>query len=102
MSREEVEELVGEEGVFYADIDSAIIGVADRCGMPTVVCYDRNKAIEALKNTFSDVELDEDDIANDMTIEDKKYEMAVEWFEYNVIGGYLGENTPIFVTLSTD
>jgi len=27
------------------------------------------------------------------------YEEAVEYFEYNVIGAYMGEKTPMFATL---
>lgn len=73
--------------------------------MPTVVAYDKDKdkAIEALKNTFdiTEEDLDEYDIAEDKTLDDKKYEMAVELFDYNVIGGYVGEYTPIFITINT-
>lgn len=71
--------------------------------MPTVVAYDKDKAIEALKNTFdiTEEDLDEYDVAEDKTLDDKKYEMAVEWFDYNVIGGYVGEYTPIFITINT-
>ena len=101
MTKEEVEELVGEEAIFYDDLDSAIVGVADRCGMPTVVCYDRDKAIEAIKDTFTGVELDEDEIADGVTVEQKKEEMAWEWYEFNVLGGYIGEYTPIFITQNT-
>jgi hypothetical protein len=25
------------------------------------------------------------------------YEEAIEYFEYNVLGAYVGENTPIFI-----
>jgi hypothetical protein len=101
MTKEEVEELVGEEAIFYDDLDSAIVGVADRCGMPTVVCYDRDKVIQALVDSFSDVELDDDEKANGVTMEQKKEEMAWEWYEFNVLGGYVGEYTPIFITVNT-
>jgi len=102
MTKEEVIELVDEEAIFYDDLDSAIIGVAERCGMATVVCYDKDKAIEALMNTFIDVELDEDEIADGITIENKKYEMAQEWFYYNTLGAYVGDYTPVFVTLKSE
>ena len=52
MSKEDVLELLDEEAIFYDELESAIIGVADRFGMPTVVCYDKNKSIEALKKNI--------------------------------------------------
>lgn len=102
MTKEAVIELVDEEAIFFDDLDSAIIGVAERCGMATVVCYDKDKAIQALMNTFTDVELDEDEIADGITIEDKKYEMAQEWFYHNTLGSYVGDYTPVFVTLKSE
>ena len=27
------------------------------------------------------------------------YEEAIEYFEYNILGAYMGENTPAFATL---
>jgi hypothetical protein len=101
MTKEEVIELVDEEAIFYDDLDSAIIGIAERCGMNTVVCYDKDKAIEALKESFVDVELDDDDIVNGLTIEDKKEEMAIDWFYYNTLGAYVGDYTPIFITINS-
>jgi len=49
MTKDEVLEIVDDEAIIYDDLDSAIIGVAERCGMPDVVCYDYDKLIEALK-----------------------------------------------------
>ena len=49
---------------------------------PPLATYDRDKCIEIL------VKRDE------MT-----YEEAVEFFEFNVSGAWVGENTPIFLTL---
>lgn len=104
MTKDEVIEIVGEGAITYTDLDKAIIGVATRCGMPTVVCYDKNKTIDLLMKSFkiTKKDLDADDIANGMTVQDKKYEMAIEWFEFNIVGGYLGDLTPIFVTLKEE
>lgn len=104
MTREDIIELVDDEAIIYDNLDSAIIGVANRCGMPSVVCYDYDKVIEALKDSFevTEQDLDEFDISNGVSIDDKKYEMAVEWYDYNIIGGYLGEYTPIVVTTKID
>lgn len=32
MTKEEVTELIDDEAIFYDDLDSAIIGIAERCG----------------------------------------------------------------------
>jgi hypothetical protein len=68
------------EGLLFADgFDDAIIGIAERIGMEPVVAYDINKIIEIL--------------ARDMPKED-----AVEYFEFNILGAYMGERTPVFVS----
>ena len=62
------------------DYDEAIIGVAEEFGGRLTVAYDFDKVIEInMKLTQSD------------------YEGAVEYFEYNQIGSYVGEYTPVFV-----
>ncbi|CAB4159604.1 hypothetical protein UFOVP715_33 [uncultured Caudovirales phage] len=61
-----------------AAFDEAIIGVAERFGMEPVVCYDRTRCIDIL--------------ARGMTRED-----AEEFFEFNTIGAWLGDLTPVFV-----
>jgi hypothetical protein len=104
MTKEDVLELVDEDAIFYDGLDSAIIGVADRFGMPTVVAYDKAKAIEAIKETFSltEADLDEDEIAEGITLDQKKEEMALEWFYYNTIGAWNGDYTPVFITTNLD
>jgi hypothetical protein len=59
--------------------DSAIIGVGQRCGQPPVVVYDADKCIEALAK-------------QGMTFEE-----AQEYFDFNVIGAWMGPYTPVFV-----
>ena len=34
--------------------------------------------------------------------EDMGYEDAVEYFEYNVVGAYVGEETPIFLEMNNE
>jgi hypothetical protein len=58
--------------------DEAILGVAERFGMEPVVCYDRTRCIDIL--------------ARGMTRED-----AEEFFEFNTIGAWMGDLTPVFV-----
>jgi hypothetical protein len=67
------------EELLYADgFDDCILGTTD--GAPTVVVYDAMKMIEQLVNR------------DGMTSEE-----ALEYFEYNIAGAYVGERTPVFV-----
>ena len=59
--------------------DEAVIGHTQKD--PYVAVYDAEKCIAVL-------------IESGMTTEE-----AVEYFEYNVLGSYVGENNPIFVSL---
>ena len=71
----------GEEDLLLADgLDAAFIGTGERCGQPNVAVYDRDKCINILAENMS-------------------YEEAVEYFEFNVAGAWVGEQTPIFVDL---
>jgi hypothetical protein len=46
--------------------------------MDTSVAYDYDKVIKIL-------------------MEDMSYEEAVEYFDFNVIGGWVGDSTPVFI-----
>jgi len=61
-----------------ASFDEAILGVAERYNMQPVVCYDRTRVIDIL--------------AREMPRED-----AEEYFEFNTIGAWMGDATPVFV-----
>jgi len=85
MTREEAVEAAGDdEELLFLDPDSldvAIFGVTlSQPGRPSVVIYDREKIIEVFER--------------DMT-----YEEAVEFVEFNTIGAWVGERTPIFISL---
>ena len=99
MSPKEVIDLVGDESTLYEGLESAIIGITKINGK-TVVCYDYDKTIKALGDGFSVTEddLDDDEKADGITIEDKKVEMAIDWYYYNTIGGWVGDTTPVFIT----
>jgi hypothetical protein len=77
--KEKIEEIIGdEESVLLADgFESAFIGVAYQFNTPFAV-YDRDKCIEIL-------------------MKDMTHEEAEEYFQYNVQGAYVGENTPAFL-----
>lgn len=71
---EEYPELLKADG-----FDDAILGVVQRMGIQAI-CYDENKVIDIL------IERD------GMT-----YEEAVEYFEFNIAGAWVGESTPFFL-----
>ena len=83
------------EALVCDGFDEAILGMAERINLGPVVAYDKDKMIEIL---MRDMDVSEDDLEEGETIEDKKYEMAIEYFEYNIIGAWMGEYTPIFIT----
>jgi hypothetical protein len=84
MSKRELleEELVelNPEALFADGFDDAIIGYSRRINLDYVVCYSYDTCIEILMGR------------DEMTEED-----AIEYMEYNVVGAYVGDNTPIFV-----
>ena len=82
MSREGIIEMMSddEEALFADGFDEAIIGLTrDIATSSPRVCYDIALILEAL-------------ILEGMTEED-----AIEHFEYNISGAYVGPSTPIFI-----
>ena len=81
-THEAIQELVGDDhGVmFYDGLDEAIIGTAERINLGPVVAYDVEKILE--------IYIERDGMT---------YEEAQEFFQYNVIGGWNGEMTPVFI-----
>lgn len=68
------------------EFDEAIIGICHRF-TETFVLYDRAKVIEILAA----------DMAADCEEGDDAETMAWEHFDFNIIGGWVGEHTPAFV-----
>ena len=60
--------------------NDCIIGVCYRFGQEPIIAYDYDKVIEKL-------------------MEDMTEEEAVEWFEFNQIGAWVGDTTPCFIKL---
>lgn len=73
---------VNESALFADGFDEALIGYVERVTQPPLALYDREKCIEILMKR------------DGMTRDE-----AVEFFEFNVIGAWMGENTPAFATL---
>ena len=60
--------------------DNALIGIGRRCGQEDILVYDFNKAVKILVNR------------DNMTEEE-----AVEYLEFNTVGAWVGDKTPMFV-----
>lgn len=87
MKREEIVEFIEneypsdewEDIILFDDIEDAFVGVAERFGMEPVTAYDYDKCIEIY-------------MENGMTYDD-----ARDHFGFNVIGGWVGDRTPVFI-----
>jgi hypothetical protein len=66
-------------------LDAALIGVVRKPCQGEVALYHEARCIEIF---MEDLDLD--------------YTGAVEYFEFNVVGAYVGVNTPVFLTVSAD
>ena len=69
-----------EEALLADGFEGAIIGVAERCSQPTLVVYDAKRCVEIL-----------------MRRDGMSYEDACEFFEFNTLGAWVGEHTPLFL-----
>ena len=73
-----------DEDILLADgFEEALIGYVERAGIPIIACYDKSKCIDILMK--------------DMNGDD-----AVEHFYFNVLGSYVGDYTPCFITKLND
>ena len=63
--------------------EDAFIGIADVFGRPSLAAYDRDKCVEIL-----------------ITRDGMTHEDAEEYFEFNVAGAFVGEDTPIYITMT--
>jgi len=83
MTREEIDQHlqnIGEEALLMDGFDEALIGFSKRINEPLLAVYKWQRMVQILKNR------------DKMT-----YEEAVEYIEYNCIGAWIGEQTPIIV-----
>ena len=74
---------ISEEDFIRMDgYDDCIIGVVERFGQVPIICYDKTKVLAKLEKE------------DEMTPEE-----ALEYWEYNQLGSYVGAATPCFITL---
>jgi hypothetical protein len=75
----EMSEVYGEL-ITMDGFEDCIEGICNRYGQDAIVCYSLDKVIDKL-------------VFQGMTPEE-----AVEYWEYNQLGAYVGEKTPCFIT----
>lgn len=78
---EAISDVLDDEAILYDGFEEALIGVATQFGRPTVAAYSLPKCLQVLQER------------DGMSEED-----ADEFLMFNVVGGYLGEYTPVFFT----
>jgi hypothetical protein len=84
MTPEEISE-INPEALLCNGFDEALIGVAERINLGPVAAYSVEKILDIL--------VQRDGLS---------YEDAYEHFNFNILGSWVGENTPVFITTSTD
>ena len=60
--------------------DNAIVGVGERNNTDSMIVYDYDKMVKVL-----------------VTRDDMSYEEAEEYIDYNIVGAWIGDTTPIIV-----
>jgi hypothetical protein len=80
MTIEDISE-INPDALVCDGFDEAIIGMAERINLGPVVAYDVDKMIDIM------VERD------GMT-----HEEALEYFNFNILGAWMGEFTPVFIS----
>lgn len=79
MTREEISE-INEEALLIDGFDVAIIGYCERINLGPVAAYDVEKILEIL-----------------MERDGMEYSDALEFFEFNIKGAWMGEFTPVYI-----
>lgn len=88
MDIQELKELISElnpDALFIDGFDDAIIGITERHDIGALVVYGEKEIIDKLIQ-----DMDDED-------ESEKELMAIEYYEYNILGSWVGENGPLIV-----
>lgn len=84
--RKDISELYDDQDLLFLDencYDDAILGICEQFGKDNKIAYDGEKVIKILMDNSDMDELE-----------------AREYFDYNIIGSYVGEKTPVFVWIT--
>ena len=97
-----------DEVIYYDGLKEAFIGLGYQQFKGPYAVYDRERAIEILARDFYNEKKKEYDFDNMepeerltvvQEVGDEAYMEAVEYFEYNTEGAWMGDRTPIFVIM---
>ena len=90
MKINEIKEMIADQNpdaLFLDGLDGdkdafneALIGIGNRCGLTGLAIYDYDSVLGVLMKKYK-----------------MDYQDAIEWYEYNMVGSYNGEYTPLFV-----
>lgn len=73
--------MIDKNKMLFADgLEDALLGYVYRCGTQPVACYDEEKTIELIQKN------------SHLTRQE-----AIEHYEFNIIGAYVGSKTPFFL-----
>ena len=78
-------ELAAPEAMKADGYDDCIVGIGHRCGSTSVLVYDIDMVIAKI-----------------MKRDKCDYEDALDFFEYNIGGAYVGEGTPLFMNTTCE
>ena len=97
-----------DEVIYYDGLREAFIGLGHQQFNGPYAIYDRERSIEILARDFYKEKKKEYDFENMdpdeqlkvvQEVGDEAYMEAVEYFEYNTEGAWMGDRTPIFVIM---
>jgi len=78
------EQMTEQEMLVMDGFDNCILGVCSRFGQEDVIAYDLSKVLGELMNQGMDEE------------------EANEFFEFNMLGSFVGDKTPCFIELNEE
>ena len=97
-----------DEVIYYDGLKEAFIGLGHQQFKGPYAVYDREKAIEIIARDFYNEKKKEykfkkmnaeEKLKVVQDVGDEAYMEAVEYFEYNTEGAWMGDRTPIFVIM---
>lgn len=72
-----------EGAIILDNFDDCIVGISEQFGEGNRIVYSKDMIIKKLCEEMSEEE-------------------ALEYYDYNILGGYFGEQNPIFLTISNN
>jgi len=84
MKPEEIKDRIIEynpEALLITGYDEALVGIVSRCGSSELALYSYKKLVEITQQEGEDMDIID----------------AIEYVDYNILGAYMGENTPMIL-----